>query len=292
MRSNVVTVPLAPPRALTRLGARIAGGRSDERRSERRRSSGRYPLPRRLRPDVLPPAGRGATRRRAVASAGASAAAPREGEAAPRAPRRPRGPPPPPPPPPEPTADERRAAAAAAAVHGRRRDARRRRAGHDERSDLPVAPGTPWSGWRARASRANFRRHPIDAARTALEAIAAQGLDRRWRASLAEMGAAREACRPTRKMADAPADRSGCLADVPPLPHVCFRAARARRKLTAGGAKRIDQRTADPERRGLKDELESRGAGGDEAATGRSSRGSAELQNERGCRSWLNRNRP
>ena len=41
--------------------------------------------------------------------------------------------------------------------------------------------------------------------------------------------------------------------------HVCFRAARARRKRTAGGAKRIDQRTADPERRGLKDELESRG---------------------------------
>ena len=61
------------------------------------------------------------------------------------------------------------------------------------------------------------------------------------------------------KMAVAPADRRGFLADVVLYVHVCFRAARARRKRTAGGAKRIDQRTADPERRGLKDELESRG---------------------------------
>ena len=85
-------------------------------------------------------------------------------------------------------------------------------------------------------------------------------LDRMWRASLPKWEKLLRSLAPhVLKMAVAPADRRGFLADVVLYVHVCFRAARARRKRTAGGAKRIDQRTADPERRGLKDELESRG---------------------------------
>ena len=81
-----------------------------------------------------------------------------------------------------------------------------------------------------------------------------------WRASLPKWEKLLRSLAPhVLKMAVAPADRRGFLADVVLYVHVCFRAARARRKRTAGGAKRIDQRTADPERRGLKDELESRG---------------------------------
>ena len=85
-------------------------------------------------------------------------------------------------------------------------------------------------------------------------------LDRMWRASLPKWEKLLRSLAPhVLKMAVAPADRRGFLADVVLYVHVCFRAARARRKRTAGGAKRIDQRTADPERSGLKDELESRG---------------------------------
>ena len=82
-----------------------------------------------------------------------------------------------------------------------------------------------------------------------------------WRASLPKWEKLLRSLAPhVLKMAVAPADRRGFLADVVLYVHVCFRAARARRKRTAaGGAKRRDHRTADPERSGLKDELESRG---------------------------------
>ena len=86
-------------------------------------------------------------------------------------------------------------------------------------------------------------------------------LDRMWRASLPKWEKLLRSLAPhVLKMAVAPADRRGFLADVVLYVHVCFRAARARRKRSAaGGAKRRDHRTADPERSGLKDELESRG---------------------------------
>ena len=81
-----------------------------------------------------------------------------------------------------------------------------------------------------------------------------------WRASLPKWEKLLRSLAPhVLKMAVAPADRRGFLADVVLYVHVCFRAARARRKRSAGGKKRIDHRTADPERSGLKDELESRG---------------------------------
>ena len=77
-----------------------------------------------------------------------------------------------------------------------------------------------------------------------------------WRASLPKWEKLLRSLAPhVLKMAVAPADRRGFLADVVLYVHVCFRAARARRKRTAGGAKRRDHRTADPERSGLRTSL-------------------------------------
>ena len=70
-------------------------------------------------------------------------------------------------------------------------------------------------------------------------------LDRTWRANLPKWEKlTRSLALHVLKMAVTPADRRGFLADVVLYLHVCFRAARARRKRSAGGTKR--PRTTEP----------------------------------------------
>ena len=164
----------------------------------------------------------------------------------------------------EPTADERRAAAAAelaAAAAAVVRSALGKLATTSD-ADLPSRRDAMWERLRARQPRElsdvtqSTRQLSLYYAAHARRV----DLDRMWRASLPKWEKLLRSLAPhVLKMAVAPADRRGFLADVVLYVHVCFRAARARRKRSAGGKKRIDHRTADPERSGLKDELESRG---------------------------------